>query len=302
VPSFDLSESGGIGLVLSRGVTDAAVLMVFGTLIFRAVVAPAGFALLPLPEAAAFRRRLARQGSVLAAIALLAMALWLVLVARSLADATGFGASIDAVWTVVHDTSFGHVLVAECGALVLVLVALMLPAPLDLLSLAPGAIMIVLHACHGHAFGMGLPVLRVSVTAHLLAAGAWLGSLPALALAVRRLPPSVSAALARRFSPVGLVCVSVLAVTAFYQGVILISSWSFLAHSAYGWTALLKLLLFLLLLGVAAFNRVYATPRLASARGGPPTLLYAITLEIGLGFAVILAAGLLASLSPGMRM
>jgi putative copper resistance protein D len=297
MPSFDLSESGGIGLVLMRGVTDAVLLMVFGTLVFRVVVAPAAFALLPMAEAAAFRRGLACQGRILAATALLALAVWLVLVARSLAEATAFGATIDAVWTVIADTSFGHILLAECVAVLLVLAGLVLPAPWDRASLAPAVILMVLHACHGHAFGMGGRLLLVSVSAHLLAAGAWLGSLPALALALHRLPPPVAAALARRFSPLGIVCVLVLAITAFYQGWMLIGGWSFLLHSAYGWTALLKLALFGLLLGLAAFNRQYATPRLAVS-----ALRYAVGLEIGLGLIVVLAAGLLASLSPGMRM
>jgi copper resistance protein D len=305
VPNFDLSDSGGIGLVLMRGGTDTVVLMVFGTVAFRTVVAPAAFVMLSSSGAATFRQQLARQGRVLAVIALLTLAVWLVLVARSLADATGFGATTDAVRTVIGDTSFGHILVAECGALLLVLAALILPGPWDLASLAPATILVVLQACHSHAFGMGMPLLLVSVSAHLLAAGAWLGSLPALAVAIYRLPPPVVATLARRFSPLGLLWVVVLAVTAFYQGRTLIGGWSFLYHSAYGWTALLKVLLFLLLLGVAAFNRGYATPRLASARSssaGRQALFYAVGLEIGLGIAVILAAGLLASLPPGMRM
>ncbi|MCB8883834.1 CopD family protein [Acidisoma cellulosilytica] len=306
VPSFDLTDSGGIGLVLIRGLTDAVVLTLFGTLAFRALVAPAGFTGLGETGALAFRRRLAAQTRLLASLALVVLAVWLVLIAQSLAEVTGFAPTVGAVWTVIGSTSFGHIVIAEAAMLVAVLATLALPEPWDRSALAFGAMLTALQACHGHAFGMGNPLLLACLVAHLLAAGVWLGSLPALAISLARLPHPVAARLAQRFSPVGITCVSILAVTALYQGWVLIGSWGLLASSAYGWAALLKILLFALLLALAGFNRIYATPRLALMKtdgAGRPALLYAVGLEIGLGIAIILAAGLLASLPPpGMKM
>ncbi|MCB8874614.1 CopD family protein [Acidisoma silvae] len=302
VPSFDLTDSGGIGLVFTRGVTDAVLLAVFGTLVFRTLIAPAGFAALGPAEARFFRRQLAAQARCLAGLALLALAVWLVLVSQSLAEVTAFGPTLSAVWTVIRATSFGHILVAQSVTLLALLLTLAAAKPWDRASLAFGAILIGLQACHGHGFGMGNPLLLACLMLHLLAAGAWLGSLPALAISLRHQPPAVAAKLARRFSPLGIVCVSVLALTALYQAWVLIGSWGFLTGSAYGWTALLKLLLFALLLTLAAFNRFFATPRLTRETTGRPALFYAVALEIGLGIAILLAAGLLASLPPGMKM
>ncbi len=111
--------------------------------------------------------------------------------------------------------------------------------------------------------------------------------------------------LARRFSPLGFACVLVLAVTAFVQGWALIGSFGALGGTAYGWMALLKLLLFALLLGLAAVNRQSLTPSLAramTAEAARRRLLASVAIEVVLGLAAILAAGLLASLEPTMPM
>jgi putative copper export protein len=69
--------------------------------------------------------------------------------------------------------------------------------------------------------------------------------------------------------------------------------------------ALLKLLFFVLLLGLAAVNRQSLTPRLArapTAEAARRHLLASVAMEVVLGLAAILAAGLLASLGPAMPM
>lgn len=303
VPSFDLTDSGGIGLVLTRGVVDAVVLTVCGTLVFLTLVAPAGMVVLPRDAAAVFDRRLTRLARGLAVLALLALAVWLVLIGQSLADVTGLGPSLDAAWTVILSTSFGHIVVAEAAALLLILGAIALPIGRRGLSCGLGVVLAGLQACHGHAYGMGNPLLLASLIAHLLAASAWLGALPVLAISLIRLPPLAAARLAQRFSPLGLTCVLVLAVSALYQAWALIGGWGLLLTSAYGWTAVLKALLFALLLALAAFNKFFATPHLAQRQDGRPALFYTVVLELVLGLAVLLAAGLLASLPPpGMKM
>jgi copper resistance protein D len=305
VPSFDLTDSGGIGLTLVRGIADAAVLLVFGTMVLRAFVAPSALALVPPLQENCSRRRLTRLGMALSVGAMLTLSVWLVLVARSLAGATDAAATADAVWTVITGTTFGHIVLVELGSLALVVGFLGVPRRWDTAAVLPAGVTVLLHAWHGHAYGMGTPLLILSVSLHLLAAGAWLGSLPAFALVVRRLPLPAAAVLARRFSPLGLACVLTLAATALFQGWMLIGSVATLASTAYGWTALLKLLLFGSLVGLAAFNRLWVTPHLCQIDAVPTAssiLLYSVGLEITLGMAVILAAGLLGSLPPGMRM
>src|SRR5258708_33652897 len=69
---------------------------------------------------------------------------------------------------------------------------------------------LVLHAWSGHAAALegrdGIMLLASEVP-HLLAAGAWLGSLVALLILIRRLDPQHSAFAVRRVSPVGILCV-----------------------------------------------------------------------------------------------
>ena len=72
----------------------------------------------------------------------------------------------------------------------------------------------------GHAGAIGGSAgaqLIVSEALHLLAAGAWLGGLLPLFLAVGRLPHAAAAAACHSFTPIGLASVLVLAGTAVVQ-------------------------------------------------------------------------------------
>ncbi len=306
MPSFDLSDSGGIGLVLLRGLADIAVLMVFGTAMLRAFVAPAGLRLAPTGEAADWARRLRRLNQALAVAAIIVQVVWLVFVARDLADATDWADTESAIGIVLSGTSFGTVMIAQTAALAVLTAALFLGSLFgDLLALFAAGAAVALEACHGHAFSMGSAGLYVSTALHLLAAGAWLGGLPALLWLVRRLPAEASGAMARAFSPLGQVSVLLVGVTALIQGLVMIQTRHNLLTTAYGWTAMLKIILLVTLLVLAAVNRLVWTPRLArAAQATPAARGFAITLgvEILAGLAVLLAAGLLASLPPVMRM
>jgi len=136
---------------------------------------------------------------------------------------------------------------------------------------------------------------------HLLAGAAWLGGLPPLLLVVTTAPEAALAA-CRRFSPLGVGCVLALAATAGWQGWALVGSLPGLIGTGYGLMALLKLGLFAALLGLAARHRLRLTPALAA--GDPRAarrLARSIGLEAGLGLAVVLAAGVLSGLPPGMH-
>ncbi|GAB0118887.1 CopD family protein [Acidisoma sp. 7E03] len=298
VPDFDLSDSGGIGLVLLRALCDLAVLTVFGTATLRALIRLAA-----VPAADGWAQPLRRGNQALAALAGLLLVLWLVFTARYLAEAAGWRDWLGAIVTVLAGTSYGAVVIGQVGALALMAAALFLGDGFgDALALLAAALAVGLQACHGHAFSMGQMGLYAVSVLHLLGGGAWLGSLPALWWMTRRLPPEACARLLRHFSSLGQVAVLLIAVTALIQGLTMIQNWHTLVTTAYGWTAALKGLLFLVLLGLAAANRVLWTPRLARGAGGHTGFALTLGIEIGCGMALILAAGLLASLPPVMSM
>lgn len=306
MPVFDLSDSGGIGLVLLRGLADAGCLGLFGMALLRLWVAPAGLALMQGAEAEATRRVLRRMNLQTGLAALLTLALWLVFTARALADAGSLGETLSATGIVLGQTSFGRVMTGQALCLAATLACGTAKGRAAAFGQGLGsALLVALQACHGHAFSMGETGLRLISLVHLLAAGAWLGGLPALWLMLRRASPAAAAALSRRFSPLGQIAVLLLAVSALLQGLVMIGSPATLLGTAYGWTALAKLALFLLLLGLASLNRFVATPQLdhaATAEAGTRLLMRSLLVEQICGFLVILAAALLASLPPVMRM
>ena len=73
--------------------------------------------------------------------------------------------------------------------------------------------------------------------------------------------------------------------------------------TAYGWVLLLKAALFAALLGLAAINRFRLTPALErqDAQKARWALLRTIAGETVLGLMVVLAAGVLSGLEPGMH-
>ena len=306
MPPFDLSDSGGIGLVLLRGLSDLSCLGLFGTAVLRLWVAPAGLALMPPAAAARGARMLRRVTRAASGAALISLALWLVFTARALADTTSLQGTLAAIGIVLRDTSFGHVVMAQGLALLVTITcapARGVAAQAGLLAAA--GLVVMLQACHGHAFAMGNNGLLAIAWLHLLAGGAWLGGLPALLALSASAPGPAVLALCRRFSPLGQIAVLLIAVSALIQGLVLIQTPANLLGTAYGLTALAKIFLFALLLVAASINRFVATPALAStARGksGQRLLRRSLSVELLCGVLVILAAALLASLPPVMRM
>jgi putative copper resistance protein D len=139
---------------------------------------------------------------------------------------------------------------------------------------------------------------------HVMAAAGWLGMLPALLLLVSVAPLNAASRALQRFSPFGALCVFVLVATAFCQGLILVGSIHALLTSAYGWMVLVKLALFAVLIGFAYRNQFRLAPRLLATNpeAGRCALRRSILLESIAGLLIVLAAGVLANLPPGMDM
>jgi putative copper resistance protein D len=306
VPTF--VPDGGAALVLARGFAVAFLLSVSGTLAFRAVVMPRTYRRMTPDIIGPIERSLVRWTKLSLIFAGLASFAWLVILTWYLASPEAIDDWLDDLWTVVTGTSFGYVVLLQL---------LLLIATGAVLGRSPGVARwrmgfvlgtaaTITQVGHGHAYAManGVSILEISEALHLWAAGAWLGGLLPLLLVVRRASPPAAAIAVRWFSPLGKLCVVVMAASAFVQGWILVGSVNALFHTAYGWTALLKTSLFGVLFGFAVFNRYWLAPDL---RGRDPyrarlRLIGSLSLQTGFGLLIVLAAALLGQLRPGMDM
>jgi putative copper resistance protein D len=216
------------------------------------------------------------------------------------------------VGVVVHSTQFGHVwLVRVCGVGMVALAAWITlrtaNAGLRRTALAATLLLAALHlallALAGHAGAAGglRRVAEVGVDAvHLLAAGAWLGSLPALVAALASTASRDTVVrITRRYSQVG--CVAVTAVVA--SGIVNAGFRSVgpmeLVTTDYGRLLLIKLAFVAGMLALAATNRFAVTPRLRDADGRALAALRRNAwVEIGIGIVVVVLVGALGITPP----
>ncbi len=230
------------------------------------------------------------------ALALVAGAGWFLLQTAYFAAARNWADILNAIPIVVQDTRFGALLLGRMAALLLAVLLFQAGWTRLAALLALGGVLAEAWLGHGGAMsGAEGEVLLASAVLHLAGAALWLGTLPVLLLALRRLPGAEAAWLARCFSPLGMACVIVLVGTAAVQFVLLIGGVGALFASAYGALAGAKILALGLLTGLAARNKFSLTPSLP---GSGVALRRAVALEIVLGLAVLLAAGLLLQLEP----
>lgn len=292
-----------IVVALLRGLHVAALVSVLGTLVFLTLVAPAAAAE-AAKDAPRLRRSLLRLAGVSAALALIVGAAWLAVEAAVIAGADGLAMAFRALPVVALQTQFGQWLLAR-GVLLLALLPLLWlwrAGPAGAMVLAAMALALQPMLGHAGALGGSLGVtLIVSEILHLLAAGAWLGGLLPLFITLGTLPHNAAAAACRSFTPVGLCAVLVLAGTATVQVTEFMGGVPGLFGTGYGHIALVKLGVFVLLLALAAINRLALTDRLAGT--APDTarrhMRVSVATEAVLGTIVVLTAGFLASHAPG---
>lgn len=229
-------------------------------------------------------------------IALAAGLGWFLLQTADFASAQSFSDIVSAMPLVAEDTRFGVLLLCRSGGLILA--AMLYQFGWNRSAVFSGLGTVVAESWLGHGGTMsgtiGTVLLATSII-HLLAAAAWLGSLPALYLVIKRLPADAAQNLARAYSPGGIVCVAALIITAAIQYFLLIGRPSALFSTAYGLTASAKILLLALLIALAMRNRIRLTPALPASR---TQLLKSIHAEILLGLLALLAAGLILQLEP----
>ena len=247
-------------------------------------------------------------------VAVASGALWLALEAVNMSGETLARAVKDGVVGVVLDrTSFGRVFalralvfIALAGVLAWLALARSERArhALRILALVLGGVLLVTLAFVGHAAAADHGAIHaIHATAdmlHLAGAAGWIGALPALVFCLAQ-PLSVAelTRLTMRFSMLGIVCVVVLAASGTVNALFLVGSFAALAGTPYGRVLLVKLGLFVVMLGLATGNKRRLTPRLvAGERNAAATLRRSAMLEVACGVAVIVLVGALGVMAP----
>jgi putative copper export protein len=278
---------------IARGLHMAGSFSLFGTCGIAAVLLPRDIP----PVLARSLKRLA-WGS----FALLAAAggLWFVLETADMAGAEDFSDVWGALSLVAGQTRFGELLIGRSFCLLLAALSFHFGYKRIAAVLAGAAVVAEAWLGHGGAMtGAVGNLLLVSSICHLASGGAWLGSLPALRAGISTLPIAQAAQLARRFSPIGMVCVVGLILSATVQYVFLIGRPAALFNNSYGLTASFKILCLLSLAALASVNRSRLAPRLGLAEDtARHALLRSIGAEIFVGLLVLLAAGFLIQQTP----
>lgn len=297
-------------MVAVRAVHFAATATAAGVLVFRAVTAPVlrgEEQVKPLIDA---RFRWLVWGSL--ATAFVSGILWLLLQTSSM---SGQAVTLSEIATVINETQFGFVSLVRFALAVILAVCLALDRwqSARRLALVSAVCLVAAIAWTGHAAStpFGLGYLHVSADAlHLLGAAAWTGGLVALALVLHVLSghrPTARLTLqldvVRRFSCLGLGSVAMLLVSGIFNAWILVGSFRALVVTDYGWLLMLKIGAFLIMVTLAAINRVWLTPRLAATeRKSLHALTRNTVAEIVLGLLIFAIVGLLGTLHPAAHM
>ncbi len=284
-PPFDID--GGLSLALARAFSVATLMLAFGSILYVRVLAPPS-----LPQGATQRLRQVTGWAICAAV--LGALVWLVAQTLDLSLSIGFP-DLEAV---LAHTLFGHLL----GARLVLLVATVVLWDLrrDRIALACCGVAMALQAGHSHSVAMGGPLwLIVAATMHVLAAGAWLGALPAFAIVVASQDVRVAQAASARFYPFGMACVLTFLITAAGQFWLLVQGTPGLVGTAYGWMIGAKIAGFAALIALAARNCYRLTPALSET--SKSRLTRTILAQIAIGLGVVAAAGVLTELPPPMH-
>ncbi len=313
--------TGTDAFAIVRAVHQASTLLVFGQLVFVLVVArPASRG--DRASMQGFERRMRRIAGSALAVSLLAAIAWLGFDASRmsglpLADAAG-GAVVS---TVLLHTFFGKVWISRIALGTALGVALSMrrgramagawfagKLELALAALYLGTLSLVGHSVGGSGLARDGHVGFDAV--HLLAAGAWLGALPGLALLLALAwraqigrTSVIAAAATRRFSVLGICCVGLLVASGIANAWHLVGIPIALVDTHFGRLLLAKSALFAAMVALAAHNRLRIAPRVEAH---DPAALRALArnarTEIALGMAVVAVVGWLGISSPASDM
>jgi copper resistance protein D len=306
-------------LVAVRALHFASTAMVAGGVMFRAFIGEPSFrheaACLP-PGAQAYRRQVNRMVWMSLVVSVASGTLWLLLLAKDIEQQSWQDLfSDDTVFVVLTATQFGRVWMARFVVALLLCLALLFGGTRGtarrasltcfLASLLMGAL-----AWSGHAGGTpgsAGGIHRGSDFLHLVAAGAWLGGLVSLALILRLARTNADPTLAKvaqtatlRFSRLGSISVGTILATGIVNTWSLVGSMQALITSQYGQLLLVKVGLFVVMVGIAAINRLRLAPMFpdAAAMG---SLQRNALIEFILGLIIVVIVGALGMLPPAVH-
>ena len=294
-------------LAATRFLHFAAAALLFGLLAFPVYA--------PVPgEAGRMAARTAiRVVRALAALSLLTAVLAL---AAAVVNMTGDAAALldpAGLWDIVRTTGFGQTWGARLVLGLAITALACRRRPDDALLTVLAALFLISIAYSGHSRmqqgALGWAHIFADAL-HLMAAGAWLGGLLALVLLVPRLArlgrAAAAATVLQQFSGMGYFAVAALILTGLFKSWLLVGKVSALVSTPYGWTLVVKLLLFAGMGALALSNRLWITPALAARPADPGLWLGRLRrqamLELGLGVLVLAAVGLMGAMEPPVSM
>ena len=252
---------------------------------------------------------------------ILSAILWFDLVAASISGAaTLFDLDGDTLSTVLSQTHFGHLWAWRLGGCLVVGILLFIGTR-EVVTAAFSFAILASLAFSGHSDAIvanagPLPVL--GDIGHLVAAAFWPGGLVPLLLfllgqdrAGDRGTRIIVAEVVRRFSGLSLVVVGLLVATGLLNTYFIVGSLGALFTTDYGRLLLLKIALFILMLGLGAWNLFVLKPRLSRAamvetktEGAAlttRTLIRSVAGEALLAACVFLVVGFLGATPPPMH-
>ena len=209
------------------------------------------------------------------------------------------------------DLSWGEVLGANfaIAGLVAVVVSLLiafwpkaLRESVSPLLLIPSALLLAATVITSHsASRMEGRLVLVSLTAlHYLTTASWIGGLPYLLLAMKRVTePGIRLRISQRFSRMAQVSVAVLFLAGLGMSLVYVGSWSALYGTAYGIMVGTKVVFFGCLVLLGAANYYIVKDAGTTGTTGTISLIRFGEVEMGFGLAVILTAASLTSQPPG---
>ena len=283
-----------------RALHIAATVLVAGVFAFELLVLRrCGDAARDADVASALQRWSARLCAWGAVVALVSWIGWLAATAMSMSGLPfAQAATPQVIGTVLAHTVFGQVWCIRLALLVVLALLLLGDAAKSkrgvACALVSGALVASL-AWTGHALGTNRIHAWVDA-AHLLAATAWLGMLPLLALVTARAVArqgewaDLAVDCAKAFFVPGVLAVVVLAASGIANTSWMIDSAADLWLTDYGRVLSLKLALFALMLVLASGNRFALVPRVERTAGALAPLRVlrtSVAVELGLGAAVL---------------
>jgi putative copper resistance protein D len=274
--------------------------MVYATTLLAAGSVLAALFFRSLPES---EQRILRRTAVLMAIAAAVLSLARVPIRASfLMGGTWAGATEPMMLNMVMDSPLGTAIVLRLVGLALLL-AILLPSRFGKGVAAFGTVLVAASfAMRGHALEEPRLVLGLLVTAHILGLAFWIGAfLPLLRLS-KQSEPQITGALAEEFGRKALWVVGGLVMAGLAALLILTGGQLSLPPSAYSQFFGIKLVLFAVVLGLAAWNKLRLSPALQQdAPSAGARMSRSLKLEATLLVGILLVTATLTTVSAPVR-